>query len=544
MAAGDSTVTKRATIAWPIVLGLVTAVLACFAPALQNGFVDWDDDLNLTENARYRGFGLAQLRWMFGTTLGGHYQPLTWLSFAADHTLWGMRPGGYHLTSIALHTANALLVFVLLQMLVRPMTRGAQSVVAGAALVGALLFAIHPLRVESVVWASERRDVLSALFWLAAILAYVRAPDDRRHRRAALVALVLSLLAKAWGITFPLVLLVLDAYPLGRLAAEPRRVLREKLPFAAVAGVGALVAFLAQRSVPDMRTLAEHGVAARGAEAAYGLCFYLAKTVLPLRLHPAYLLETGLDPTRARYVAALATVAAVTALAVAVRHRAPWFTAAWTAYVVILAPVLGLAQTGPQLVADRYTYLACLPWMAVVTGGIVHAVRAGRRRAAIVASAIALAACAALTVRPTRGWHDYVTLWDHTLRLDPGNWVAYTNRGWARNDEPDAALADYSAAIRVNPGYYLAYFDRGNVRQASGDLLGAVADYDRAIDLLPRDPKAYNNRGWVRQQLGDWNAAIADYRRALELAPADWSERALVEGNLTGARARITANGG
>jgi tetratricopeptide (TPR) repeat protein len=207
---------------------------------------------------------------------------------------------------------------------------------------------------------------------------------------------------------------------------------------------------------------------------------------------------------------------------------------------VILAPVLGFAQTGPQLVADRYTYLASLPWIALLTGGLV---RAGYRRWRP-AVAVALAACAVLTFRQTRIWRDSVTLWDHTLQLDPKNWIAYTNRGWARNDsDPDAAIADYSAAIRVNPRYYLAYFNRGNARQVRGDWSGALADYDIAITLLPGDPKAYNNRGWVRQQRRDWQAAIADYRRALDLAPLDWSERPIVERNLAAARARVTANG-
>jgi hypothetical protein len=526
-------------------------VVACFSPALENGFVDWDDDLNLTENPRYRGFSPAALRWMFTTTLGGHYQPLTWLSFALDHALWRMQPAGYHLTSILLHAANAVLGYLLLHRLLRGRSLASDAVVAGAALAGALAFAIHPLRVESVAWASERRDVLSGFFWLLALLAYVRAVDAppaarRRGLGASLAALAVSLLAKAWGMTFPLVLLVLDAYPLRRLARDPRAVLREKLPFAIVAGAGALVAFLAQRSMPEMRTLAEHGVTARIAQAAYGLCFYLVETVLPVGLHPAYLLEPSLDPARPRYVAATLAVAAITSIAIVARRPAPWLAAAWASYAVILAPVLGFAQTGPQLVADRYTYLACLPWAAVLAAGLARAAGAPgiRRRLVVTGTAAALATLAVLTVLQTRIWRDSVTLWDHTLRLDPENHVAYTNRGWARSDDPEAAIADYSAAIRANPRYYLAYFNRGNALQARGDLAAALGDYDVAIALLPEDPKAYNNRGWVRQQLGDWHGAITDYRRALELAPRDWRERALVEGNLSAARARITANGG
>jgi tetratricopeptide (TPR) repeat protein len=295
-----------------------------------------------------------------------------------------------------------------------------------------------------------------------------------------------------------------------------------------------------------MRTLAEHGVGARLAQAAYGLCFYLIETLFPVGLHPAYLLEAQLDPARPRYVAALVIVAAITTLVIAGRRRLPWLAATWAGYVVIVAPVLGLAQTGPQLVADRYTYLACLPWAALLTAGLARAAgdERGGRRALIGVTAAALAACALLTFRQTRVWRDSITLWDHTLRLDPANYVAYTNRGWARNDDPEAAIADYSAAIRVNPRYYLAYFDRGNVRQARGELDAALADYGQAIELLPGDPKAFNNRGWVRQKLGDFRGAVADYRRALDLAPPDWSERALVEENLAAARARMAANGG
>jgi protein O-mannosyl-transferase len=550
MAARCLSVSQRRSIAWLVPIGLGLAVFASFAPALQNDFVNWDDDLNLTDNAAYRGLGPSQLYWMVTTTLGGHFQPLTWLSFALDHAVWGMAPFGYHLTNLALHAANAVLVWLLLQVLLRPGGNddpASRDQLAGAAAVGAFAFALHPLRVESVAWATERRDVLSGFFWLLALLAYVRAVEGpevarRRGLRLALGALVLSLAAKAWGMTFPLVLVLLDAYPLRRLARDPRAVLREKLPFAIVAALGAVLAFAAQRTVPDMRSLAEHGPTARLAQAAYGLCFYLAKTLAPLGLHPAYLLETDLDPFRPRYLLATAIVGAITLTAIALRKRQPWWLATWATYVVIVAPVLGLAQTGPQLVADRYSYLACLPWTALLAAALTRLQASALRRTAWIAAVAAGLVLAVLTYHQTTVWRSSRTLWDHVLAIDPQNWVAYTNRGWVQED-PNAALADYTAAIQANPHYYLAYFDRGNVCEARGDWDGASADYAMAIRLLPDDPKAYNNRGWVRQQREDWSGAASDYERALVVAPPDWWARARVTANLATVRARMVANG-
>jgi hypothetical protein len=540
-------VSERSRNPWPIGIVLVLAVVASFVPTLTNGFVNWDDDVNLTGNSAYRGFGWTQLRWMLTTTHGGHWQPLTWLSFACDHALWGMDARGYHLTNLALHVLCAILVWRILQTLLRRPGVASECSRPEVAVIGALLFAIHPLRVESVAWATERRDVLSGVFWLAALLAYLRTIDRGRdcvrNHGLAVAALALSLAAKAWGMTFPLVLLILDAWPLDRLRRAPRAVVREKAPYTLLAGMGALVALLAQREAPEMRSLAEHGTFGRVAQAAYGLCFYLAKTIVPVRLSPAYLLETPLDPTAPRYLAAIVAVVAITAAALLVRKRQPWWLATWAAYVVIVGPVLGFVQTGPQLVADRYTYLALLPWTALATAGLARVWCAAERPRLLATGSLAtLVVLGVLTFRQTLVWHDSEHLWNHTLRLDPCNWVAFTNRGFARPQDPTAALADYSEAIRCNPRYALAYFDRGNLRHERGDYAGAAADFSSVIQLRPRHPDAWNNRGWARQALGDFTGAADDYERALSLAGPDWSARAMVVGNLAAARARMTAN--
>src|SRR6266403_5481868 len=220
-----------------VVLLLGLAVLVCFLPALGSRFVLWDDDMNFTGNPSYRGLSASHLRWMFTTLYGGHYQPLSWVTLGLDYTLWGMNPTGYHLTNLLLHAANAILVYRVIVALV-------PGVGARAALVGALLFAIHPLRVESVAWATERRDVLSALFFLATVLGYLRLVQAKRDGRpwrgwlaVSVGCFLLSLLSMAWGITLPLVLLALDVHPLRRLVGRgdvvPR--LLEKIPYLALA---------------------------------------------------------------------------------------------------------------------------------------------------------------------------------------------------------------------------------------------------------------------------------------------------------------------
>ena len=525
---------------------LVLVVFACFLPTLGNDFVAWDDDLTFTENPNYRGLSPAHLRWMLTTLHGGHYQPLSWITLALDYVVWGMNPIGYHLTSLVLHAANAILCYLVIAALLARATRHGAGVRAAAAL-GALFFAIHPLRVESVAWASERRDVLSGFFYLVAVLAYLRMQESARRPWfvVSIGAFVLSLLSKAWGITLPVVLLALDCYPLRR--GLRARVLLEKVPYGLIALGFGVLAFRAQAPIEAMRTLAQHGVIARVAQAAYGLWFYLGKTVVPLGLCPLYLLELRLDPMRPRYVLAISGVLGLTGGLVLLRRRAPGLLTAWVCYAVIVSPVLGFVQTGPQIAADRYTYLACLPWAVVAAGGLAalaEARAAGRLRSgvwymALGASAATLVVLGALTFEQTRFWKDSRTLWEHVLRIDPTNYVAYTNRGYLRDEAGDqrGALADYDTALAIHPGYALAYYDRGTARKALGDLAGAMTDLSAAIQFNPRDPRAWNNRGWAREATGDLAGAAADYAEALRRAPEDFPGRAMIADNLAAVRA-------
>jgi len=521
---------------------LVSAVFLTFLPTLSNSFVGWDDDMNLTENPRYRGLSPAHLRWMFGTMHGGHYQPLSWMSLALDYLLWGLNPAGYHLTNLVLHAANAVLVYLCIVALLR---RGgaASTHLHAAALAGALFFALHPLRVESVAWATARRDVLSAFFFLLAVLTYLRMTQARGHGAAwlalSVLCFVLSLLSKAWGVALPVVLLLLDFHPLDRLARAPARVLVEKIPYVAIA-LAVTAVTLRTLGDFDVRTLAQHGVAERTAQAVYGLSFYLWKTVVPVSLSPLYPLPPRLDPLEPRFVVSAFVVLVISITVLRGRRRFPSALAAWACYVSMLFPFLGFLQTGPQLVADRYTYLACLPWAVLLATALA---RAGSFAIVAAMTAPAIALVALLTFQQTRVWHDSTTLWEQALRVDAANWVAYTNRAVTRERHGDrrGALEDYTEALRVHPGYPLAWANRGTLRQELGDLDGAIADLTVATRLTPQDWRAWNNRGWARQTKGDVAGAIADYSQALHVAPPDLPGRPQIEQSLALVRALAAA---
>src|SRR5881409_306616 len=357
----------------PSLIALVT--FAAFLPALQNQFVSWDDPENFLDNPHYRGLAWSQLRWMW-TTHQGHYIPLTWMTLGLDYLLWGMNPVGYHLTSLLLHAANAVVFFFVVRRLLTlalpgPSERGHALVLSAG--FAALVFAIHPLRVESVAWVTERRDVLSGLFYLSAILIYLRTCERGERGRgwywAAVGLFACALLSKSMVMNLPIVLLILDVYPLRRLGgatgwwSEPaRRVYVEKIPFVLLATAAAAIAVMAQLSVHAAASLAQLSVPGRVAVSAYGLSFYLWKMVVPLNLSPLYPLSPIVNPWAMPFVLSYTMVLAITAIALALRRRVPGLPAAWSAYVVVLLPVLGIFQSGPQIAADRYTYLASLGW--------------------------------------------------------------------------------------------------------------------------------------------------------------------------------------
>ena len=414
---------------------LLAALAAALAllPALRNGFVDWDDRSTLLLNEHFRGLSWENLRWMLSSFHLGHWQPLAWLSFCADYALWGMRPFGYHLTALLLHSANAVLACLL----------GERLLAAGgtppehaqtAAFWGALLFAVHPLRVESVAWATERRDVLMGLFFIAAMLAHVRESrgEARANPRYALTTAMAALcaLSNVRGLTLPAALLLLDVYPLRRLPVDPRTwlkpasrpVLMEKRGPALVALASALVGLAAQSADSSPLTpLSRFGPVARLAQAVYGLGFYLVKLFAPIDLSPLYERSWRLD--RAEFLAYGSVALASFALAWRARRRLPALAAALGFYALTLSPTLGLVKSGRQTVADRYSYLPCLG-VCLLLG---HLIAASKRRWAPFAAAALAALLIAASWRQCAVWRDSVSLWTRAVEVDPRSFFARRN---------------------------------------------------------------------------------------------------------------------
>src|SRR5881409_1666560 len=520
----------------PVLIALVT--LAAFLPTLQNQFVNWDDHENLIDNPHYRGLGRAHLRWMW-TTHMGHWIPLTWMTFGLDYLLWGMNPVGYHLTSLLLHTANAVVFFfvvrrILTRALPSPSERGhALAVAAGFA---ALVFAIHPLRVESVAWVTERRDVLSGLFYLSAILMYLRACERGARGRgwywAAVGLFAGALLSKSMVVNLPFVLLILDVYPLRRLGgfvgwwSEPaRRIYIEKIPFVLLAAAASAIAVMAQSSVHAAASLAQLSLPGRLVVSAYGLGFYLWKMVVPVNLSPLYELHSTMDPVAPPFILSYALVLAITAIVLALRRRVPGLPAAWVAYVVVLLPVLGILQSGPQIAADRYTYLAGLGWASLAGAGLLSTWRRWPPFVLTGLAVVLLSGLGTLSWNQVEVWHDSEKLWTHALAIDPKTSMAQFGLGRVRADQgkPAEAIEHYRQALNIKPDYGAAHYNWGVVLGQQGKPAEAIEHYRLAVQMRPNSADAHNNWGALLGQQGRLADAIEHFQQALRLKP-DFAE--------------------
>ena len=531
------------------IAALVVAILSflAFLPALRNGFVAWDDDKNFLANPHYRGLGGHQLGWMWTTFHLGHYVPLSWMTLGLDYQLWGMNPAGYHFTNMAIHSANAvILFFVALRLLALASVplRGSDTRVRFAAMIAALFFAVHPLRVESVVWITERRDVLSLCFSLLSVLWYLRSCQSNKRSRTwywlALSAFACALLSKATSVTLPAVLLILNVYPLKRLGGQRgwwndavRRLYVGLLPFASL---GVATAAL---SIVALHPPAQLSVPAKIAVSAYSLAFYLLRTFVPAQLSPIYEMPQHVNPMDAVFVVGYVAVVGLGALvaSLSVRRRWPAVATCVVAFVAITFPMLGLVQNGPQIAADRYTYHAA-PALALLVGAAYPLLRHRLGRVVDGSAAILLIGLGVLAWKQCLVWRDSESLWTRVVQHDEGSAIGHVglaNVFFAQN-RVDDALAHAVRASELAPQYAQAQNDVGVGLARKGRAADAVAYYERSIAIEPTFDEAHANLGVVLAQQGKFADAIVHYRMALAINPdnaiahIDWGNALVHQG--------------
>jgi Flp pilus assembly protein TadD len=540
---------RAAKLAFYLIPGLVALItFVVFSPALRNGFVNWDDFETIVENQNFRGFTWSHLRWMFTTFHLGHYQPLSWLTFSLDYLLWGVEPFGYHLTNILLHSANAVLFYFVTRRLLAIAVPSSNAVVLHlAAGLSALVFAIHPLRVESVAWATERRDVLSGFFLLLTVLSYLKAVGPEMSRTSwgrwiavTVMLYVLSLLSKASGMTLPLVLVVLDVYPLRRLGggmgkwfgAGVRRVWLEKLPFFITAAAAGAVALMAQQRAGALVSTETHDLWGRVVQSLYGVTFYMVKTLLPTDLAPLYEIPVDTYLLHPRFILAAVVFLLFSLGFFAVRRRWPAGFACWIVYLLLLLPVSGIAQSGLQLVADRYSYLSCMVWAILLaaalprfwwlrSNGIARSVGAALL---IGIPLLAVFGLGVLTWRQTEIWHDSERLWSYALAVSPSGMAnLHVGRFVAQRGDLAEAEKHLRRAVEFNPKNDVFQSNLALVLARRGNLPEATEHFRRALEINPDDPATLNNMGIALAQQGKLDEAILHFHRSLEIKPNDAS---------------------
>jgi hypothetical protein len=444
---------------------LAALVAIAFSSARHNNFILYDDDRYIVANPAVRaGLTLSGLRWAFSSVEASNWHPLTWISHMLDVSLFGLDPGLHHLMGVALHAATAVLLLLAFRALTGALW---------PSLVAAALFALHPLRVESVAWAAERKDLLAGLFWVLALLAYaayVRAPSPRRLVPVALAAAA-ALLSKPVAVTLPCALLLLDWWPLGRIRFDGRpggsRALRgvlvEKLPLFALSALAALVTLMVQDRGGATGILAHLSAGARLSNAVVAYARYLGATFWPVGLSPFYPHPEAPWPPATTAAAAL-LLAAVGALAFGLRRRAPALAVGWLWFLGVLVPMLGLVQVGAQSMADRYTYLPSLGISLALVWGSLQVMRSGSLARVLIAPAALACLLLLLQTRQQVGsWRDTRTIFGRALEVDPGNWLAHLNYAAVLSLEgrPAEAAGHYRETLRARPRNAAAWSNLG-----------------------------------------------------------------------------------
>jgi tetratricopeptide (TPR) repeat protein len=516
-----------------ILVGLIAATVAVYAQVLGHQFINLDDDLYITRNPIVaRGLSFAGIAWAFTTFHAGNWHPLTWLSHMLDGQLFGLHAAGHLFVNVLIHCANVALVFCFLRRVTGAPWRCGMV---------AALFALHPLHVESVAWAAERKDTLAAFFGLLTLLAYSRYVEARSVARYLPVALFLALglMAKPMLVTWPFLLVLLDYWPLRRLvwpsaggfrtfvkAGLP--LVREKLPLFAIVAASIVVTYIAQSRGGTVRAMAEASLSLRFSNTLVSDAKYLLATFWPDRLGVYYPFAADGIPGW-QIAASLLLLGGITVSIFQQAPARPYLIVGWLWFLGTLVPVIGLVQVGGQSMADRYHYLPSIGlFIAIVFGGAeIVAVR--RLKTPLIAAlcAAVILICATLTALQVARWRDSVTLFRHTLSVTSDNFIIQYNLAQALAAERnyDEALIHFGAALRIVPDSFDALMGNGVTLSETGRLPEAVACFERALQIAPTAATAHTQLALALVKENRAGDAILHFQRALELAPQDGDVR-------------------
>lgn len=512
-----------------ISLWLLFSITWIFLPAIHNNFVNFDDpDYVLTNNHVRTGLTAENIRWAFGSIEAGNWHPLTWLSHMGDCQLFGLNPTGHHLVSIVIHAANSVLLFLVLYQMTGFVWRN---------LFVAAFFGLHPLRVQSVAWIAERKDVLSTLFWFLTLMAYAWYVKKSKVRGAvsevvessvdppfplipylvALFCFALGLMSKPMLVTLPCVLLLLDYWPLRRVQQNSlKRLILEKIPFFLAAAIASGITVVAQKTFGAVR--ADLPFALRAENALVSYARYLGKLFYPANLsvfypHPRHW-------TMGFVVASALLVAIVSTWVVIQARKRPYLAIGWFWYLGTLVPAIGLVQVGVQSIADRYTYVPLIGIMIILTWGAIDLLGRWRLPAAIlpVFGTVILLACAVLTRQQIGFWKDSETIFRRAIAITKDNYMAHFYLGSTLDSEGrlDEAIAEFQEALKLRPNVdfcnvFAMFLER------HGRLDEALVQFQQAVMLDPDFADPHHNLALALSRKGRLDEAIEEFQKALRL---------------------------
>jgi len=528
---------------WIIAFALIVLTTTAYWEIREHSFVSYDDDVYVVANAQVqRGLTWQGVGWAFKSTSAANWHPLTWLSHMLDVQLFGLNPAGHHLTSLLIHIANVVLLYLLLEAVTGALWPSA---------IVAALFAVHPINVESVAWIAERKNVLSTLFWLLTICAYVRYASRPATSRYILVVIsfALALMCKPMVVTLPFVLLLFDYWPLNRLRKSsnkdeepiittkrareveskpccPARTIRqlviEKVPLIVLAIVSSVMTVKAQRSGGAVGTTEVFPVLIRFENAAVSYARYLLDVVWPLRLAVFYPHPRAALPLW-QVVTSILVLIAISSFVVLRARRYAYLTTGWLWYLGTLVPVIGLVQVGLQSRADRYAYVPLIGIFIAIVWLAEHWSRDhGIRKKSLTVVAVSILIALAIATRVQAGyWRNSVTLFQRAVDVTSNNYVAHNNLGelLAQQGRLDEAAMHFTKALDINPSFAHARHNMGMIFVQRGNLDEAIPEFQQAIELEPAFADAYNKLGAALASRGRLDEAIENFSKAIEVNP-------------------------